>query len=75
MAFIEKTRRRLEKFNLADPNELADYEAILQNPSNRIIEKTKVQRTESSSDSSGEGSINTSITEPWTILEYEEVSL
>jgi hypothetical protein len=75
MAFIEKTRKRLEKFNLADPGELADYEAILANPSNRVIEKTKVQKTETSSDSSGEGSVTQSVTEPWMILEYEEVSI
>ena len=75
MAFIEKTRRRLEKFNLADGEERREYEAILANPSNRIIEKTKVQKTETSSDSSGEGSITQSITEPWMIVEYEEVDL
>ena len=75
MAFIEKTTRRLEKFNLADADERADYEAVLANPANRIIEKTKVQKTETSSDSSGEGSITQSVTEPWMIVEYEEISL
>lgn len=72
---IEKTRRRLEKFNLADTDERAEYEAVLANPANRVIEKTKVQKTETQTDSSGDGSVSNSVTEPWIILEYEEVGL
>jgi hypothetical protein len=75
MPFIEKTRRRLEKFNLADADEREEYEAVLANPANRIIEKTKVQKTETTTDSTGEGSVSQSTTEPWMIVEYEEVSL
>lgn len=45
--FIEKTTRRMLRFDLNDESQLASYNQWLQNPAVKIINKEIMQQTES----------------------------
>ena len=44
---VEKTERRLLRFDLNDPEELAEYNLILKNPAVKIIDKQVLEEKES----------------------------
>lgn len=69
--FIEKSVRRLLRFDLNNPRELEDYNRYLQDPAVKIINKEIMQQTESHF----EKDYSTTSTHHIAYLEIEECSL
>lgn len=68
--FIEKTTRRVLRFDLNDEGQLADYNRWLQNPSVKVIDKEVLQQTESHF----EKDYSTTTTHHIAYIEVEECS-
>jgi len=73
--FIPNTERQTQKFNLFEEEEFADYRALISNPRIKIISEESVQRTETTSNSSGETTDTTTIKDVYKLVVYEECDL
>lgn len=73
--FIEKNTRQFATFMLSEPDEATEYAALLNNPAIRIVNRKIVPITETTSETSGDSTVSSSITRYQALLEYEEVSL
>lgn len=68
---IQKTRVESRVFNLNEPQENVEYNEVLDNPANKVLEKRFIKHTEVEA----EGRSRTEVTENHVYLEWETCSL
>lgn len=71
MALIEKTEKRVLRFNLHDAADRSDYEAWLNDPQVKVLDK----RFEKMKESEFQEDFSTTSEEMWVYLEVEKCTL
>lgn len=69
--FLELSTKKLLRFNLNDPNDLREYNRVLQDPTTKVIDKQILQQTESHF----EKDYSTTTTNHIAYLEVEETGI
>lgn len=69
--FIETTTKKLLRFNLNDPEDLREYNRVIQNPKIKVVDKQILQQSESHF----EKDYSTTTTHHIAYLEIEETDL
>jgi hypothetical protein len=73
--YIEKNTRRFQVFDITDDDERRDYEALLADPGVRIVSRSIINKTDTTTESVEGQSTSNSSSRPLVCLEYEELTL
>jgi hypothetical protein len=73
--FIEKTKKKVESFNLNETEEAQAYSELLSASNVKILDTKWSKQEESESFGSGEGASETKSTSMWVYVTYEEIGI